>query len=109
MGIITKSPKITEKIMKIIKGAKGSPFKNVDDLGFMPNYRNPKDLPGTEVKKLKMIGEKIKKNKKDTKVFDQSNKVRGGLKFGGRTGYKSAGSVCKLATKGKGNAYGKNS
>ena len=48
MGIISKSPKITEKIMKVIKGAKGSPFKNVDDLGFMPSYRNPKDLPGTE-------------------------------------------------------------
>ena len=101
MGIISKSPKITEKIMKVIKGAKGSPFKNVDDLGFMPNYRNPKDLPGTEKKKLKMIGEKLRKNKKDSKVLDQSNKVRGGLKFGG--------SPCKLAIKGKGKAYGKNS
>ena len=101
MGILSKSPKITEKIMKIIKGSKGSPFKSVDDLGFMPNYRNPKDLPGTENKKLKMIGEKLRKNKKDSKVLDQSNKVRGGLKFGGST--------CKLATKGKGRAYGKNS
>ena len=101
MGILSKSPKITEKIMKVIKGAKGSPCKSVDDLGFMPNYRNPKDLPGTEKKKLKMIGEKLRKNKKDSKVLDQSNKVRGGLKFGGST--------CKLATKGKGRAYGKNS
>jgi len=101
MGIISKSPKITEKIMKVIRGAKGSPFKNVDDLGFMPNYRNPKDLPGTEKKKLKAIGDKLRKNKKDSKVLDQSNKVRGGLKFGGST--------CKLAIKGKGKAYGKNS
>ena len=96
MGILSKSPKITEKIMKVIKGAEGSPFKNVDDLGFMPNYRNPKDLPGTEKKKLKMIGEKIKKAK--TKKAD-----------GGRIQYKHGSTGCKLAMKGKGRAYGKNS
>ena len=39
----------------------------------------------------------------------QANYVTICLKYGGRAGYKSAGSVCKLATKGKGNAYGKNS
>jgi len=37
-----------------------------------------------------------------------SNPKRAGAKFGGRMGYKS-GSMCKLATKGKGRAYGKNS
>ena len=59
MAIITKSPKITEKIMKIIKGKKGSPYKSTDDLGKVPDYRSPKDLPGTEKKKLKEAGEKI--------------------------------------------------
>ena len=53
MAIITKSPKIREKIMKIIKGEEGSPFKSVDDLGKMPDYRNPKDPIVTEKKKLK--------------------------------------------------------
>ena len=33
----------------------------------------------------------------------------GGLKTGGRAGYKSGGRGCKLAMKGKGRAYGKNS
>ena len=32
-----------------------------------------------------------------------------GLKSGGRAGYKSGSKGCKLATKGKGRAYGKNS
>tara|TARA_R100001224_G_C3986371_1_gene137724 strand:- start:43 stop:321 length:279 start_codon:yes stop_codon:yes gene_type:complete len=92
MASITKSPKITEKIMKIIKGKKGSPYKTTDDLGKVPDYRNPKDLPGTEIKKLKEAGKKIEE-------FFKSNPK----KFG------SGGAVCKLATKGKGRAYGKNS
>ena len=37
-----------------------------------------------------------------------SNPKSPGKKFGGRMGYKD-GSVCKMATKGKGRAYGKNS
>jgi len=109
MAVITtikRAPSILKKgVDKIFKrkitGADESPFKLVDDLGSFPNFRNIKDTPGTEKKKLKMIGEKLRKNKKDSKVLDQSNKVRGGLKFGGST--------CKLATKGKGRAYGKNS
>ena len=106
INIIKRSPSIIKKgvdkvFKRTISGAEGSPFKLVDDLGSFPNYRNIKDTPGTEKKKLKMIGEKLRKNKKDSKVLDQSNKVRGGLKFGGST--------CKLATKGKGRAYGKNS
>ena len=56
-----------------------------------------------------MIGEKIKKNKKDKKLIDQSGKIRGGLRMGGRIGYKAGSTGCKLAMKGKGRAYGKNS
>ena len=86
---------------KVYSGAEGSPFKNVDDLGSPPIFRSAKDLPGTEIKKLKMIGEKLKKRKKDKKLIDQSGKIRGGLRMGG--------AVCKLAKRGKGRAYGKNS
>ena len=92
MAIITKSPKITEKIMKMIKGEKGSPFKSVDDLGKMPDYRNPKDLPGTEKKKLKEVGKKLEE-------FFKKNPIE----------KRSGGRVCKLAKRGKGRAYGKNS
>ena len=97
------------------KGAPGSPFKNVDDLGSPPLFRNPKDAPGTEIKKLKAIGEKLKKAKTKTrneaskKLFDQSGRIRGGLRMGGRASYKSGTRGCKLAVKGKGRAYGKNS
>ena len=109
-----------DKLFKrIIKGEEGSPFKNVDDLGSFPSYRNIKDLPGTERKKLKELGEKISKefrkkdleqkrelrNKASKKMFKSAeNKA-----MGGRVGYKSGMGVCKLAKKGKGRAYGKNS
>ena len=33
----------------------------------------------------------------------------GGGMINDRMGYKNAGSVCKMTTKGRGNAYGKNS
>ena len=100
---------------KVYSGAEGSPFKNVDDLGSPPIFRSAKDLPGTEVKKLKMIGDKLKKskaekrNKESAKIFDQSGKIRGGLRMGGRAEYKSGTRGCKLAMRGKGRAYGKNS
>ncbi len=92
MAIITKSPKITEKLMKMIKGEKGSPFKSVDDLGKMPDYRNPRDSIGTEKKKLKEAGKKLEE-------FFKKNPIE----------KRSGGRVCKLAKRGKGRAYGKNS
>mgnify|MGYP003129881477 FL=1 len=99
-----------DKIFKrTIKGTPGSPYENVDDLGSFPVARNVKDLPGTEIKKLKMIGEKLKKSKKDKKLIDQSGKIRGGLRMGGRVEYKSGNRVCKIAKRGFGKAYGKNS
>ena len=106
---------------KVYSGAEGSPFKNVDDLGSPPIFRSAKDLPGTEVKKLKMIGDKLKKlkdkgvvdknvsSKKIKNLIDQSGKIRGGLRMGGRAEYKSGGAVCKIAKRGFGKAYGKNS
>jgi hypothetical protein len=108
MAVITKIKRSKEAIEKGVdkifknkyKGADTSPFKLVDDLGSPPLFRNPKDAPGTERKKLKMIGEKLKKGKTKN-LIDQSGKVRGGLRVGG--------AVCKLAKRGKGRAYGKNS
>mgnify|MGYP003128283951 CR=1 FL=1 len=118
MAIIKLIKQPAEKIIKkgldkvfkkVYSGAEGSPFKNVDDLGSPPIFRSAKDLPGTEVKKLKMIGDKLKKSKKDKKLIDQSGKIRGGLRMGGRAEYKSGGAVCKIAKRGFGKAYGKNS
>ena len=51
--------------------------------------------------------EKMKKKKKETGP-GSSNPKRVQRNLGGRMGYKD-GSKCKLATKGKGRAYGKNS
>ena len=69
MAIITKvlrSKEIEKGVDKIFKnkykGAKGSPFELVDDLGSPPLFRDAKDAPGTEKKKLKEIGAKMKKN-----------------------------------------------
>ena len=46
MAIITKIPrlnKFADKILKnVYKGQKGSPFKNVDDLGSPPYFRQKK-------------------------------------------------------------------
>jgi len=109
-----------DKLFKrIIKGEEGSPFKNVDDLGSFPSYRNIKDLPGTERKKLKELGEKISKEfrKKDleqkrelrNKASKEMFKSAENKAMGGRVGYKSGMGVCKLAKRGKGRAYGKNS
>ena len=100
---------------KVYSGAEGSPFKNVDDLGSFPSYRNIKDLPGTEKKKLKKIGEKISKEfrKKDREFRNKASKEMfksaENRAMGGRVGYKSGMGVCKLAKRGKGRAYGKNS
>jgi hypothetical protein len=49
--------------------------------------------------------EKVKKKEKDEKdMLDVQ-----GAKDGGRMGYKDGSKGCKMATKGKGRAYGKNS
>ena len=65
--IIRKAPKIIKKFKpdkltkEVIKGAEGSPYKTLDDLGKKPVARNPKDKPGTEKKKLKEAGKKLSK------------------------------------------------
>ena len=73
----------------------------------MPNLNKLRELMQNRMdresrKKAAMEAEKVKVQ--DEK--DMSNVQ--GAKDGGRMGYKM-GSMCKLATKGKGRAYGKNS
>ena len=41
--------------------------------------------------------------------YDQANRIRGGLKIGGRVGLKDGSKGCGKAKAGKGKAYGKNS
>jgi len=116
LKFITKSDEVLKKFnpdkikKRIISGKDKSPFKNVDELGSFPVARNPRDLPGTEIKKLKEAGKKISKEfrKQDLK---QKRELRNktSKNMGGRIGYKSGMGVCKLAKRGKGRAYGKNS
>ncbi len=49
--------------------------------------------------------------RKTRDVLNKPNKMKAkaGLKTGGRAGFKSGSKGCKLAMKGKGRAYGKNS
>ncbi len=81
--------------------------------------------PPGQVKKLvelvkdktkKNTGVKVNKGDGPSKVNTgsnsnpgSSNPKRAERKFGGRMGYKDGSKGCKLATKGKGRAYGKNS
>ena len=106
--VLRSSKSKADKIFKNkYRGQKGSPFELVDDLGSPPLFRNVKDAPGTERKKLKEIGAKIEKElKKRDKEKPLRDLMMGGTKYGS---FRSGGAVCKLAKRGKGRAYGKNS
>ena len=58
--------------------------------------------------KLGTIAVQSKKLRDQLRKKD-SLKAKAGMKTGGRAGYKSGSKGCKLAMKGKGRAYGKNS
>ena len=110
MGAISKVLRKTkaDKLFKrVLKGEEGSPYKNVDDLGAFPVARGVNEPPGVEKKKLKEIGKKIEKElKKRDKEKPLRDLMMGGTKYGS---FRSGGAVCKLAKRGKGRAYGKNS
>ena len=55
---------------------------------------------GEMARKIKKFGDKIQKKDPVKRTFNST---------GGRVGYKSGSKGCKLAMKGKGRAYGKNS
>ena len=86
MALITKVKrlnKFADKILKnVYKGEKGSPFKNVDDLGSPPYFREKNIKPGSEKKKLKEVGPKIQKEfKKKDKEKPLRDKQMGGSKY----------------------------
>jgi len=70
----------------------------------MSEKKEKKEEFETAVAKAKKI---IKKNKK--KSTDAMELFKNKFNKGGRVGLKSGSKVCKLAMKGKGKAYGKNS
>ena len=88
------------KLRRVKKQIQKTPNKN------FKSTNNPKSS-GAKNKKLAIQQQQTIKNKtnqtKDT--YDPPIK----LARGGRVEYKNAGSVCKMATKGKGRAYGQNS
>ena len=106
--VLRSSKSKADKIFKNkYRGQKGSPFEFVDDLGSPPLFRNVKDAPGTERKKLKEIGAKIEKQlRKQDKEKPLRDLMLRGTKYGS---FRSGGAACKLAKRGKGRAYGKNS
>ena len=112
MGIITKvlraaDSKADKLLKRVLKGDPNSPYKEVDDLGSFPVARGVNEPAGVEKKKLKAIGKKIEKElRKQDKEKPLRDLMMGGTKYGS---FKYGGAVCKLAKRGKGRAYGKNS
>ena len=81
--ILRKAGSKADKIFKNkYKGEKGSPFFNVDELGSPPYFRQKNIKPGSEIKKNKEIGEKLKKEfKKQDKEKPLRDKQMGGSKY----------------------------
>mgnify|MGYP003152471600 CR=1 FL=1 len=108
-GSKSTSDKVKEKIVKTGKKL----------LEFTPPGQVKKFVDFVKDKTKKKTGIDVNKgdNQKDFKVntgnnnssAGSSNPRRAGAKFGGRMGYKNGSKGCKLAMKGKGRAYGKNS
>ena len=122
---MSKLKVLTEFGKKIFGKKKPTKTETKTDLSSLPTSKNIDDLiakeqdPFVRNKLLSMKKSKAKGNVKDKggNIMGTPNKERSaesirkyvqGAKDGGRMGYKM-GSKCKLATKGKGRAYGKNS
>ena len=80
---LKKAGKEPDKVTKkVYSGEPGSPFKNVDDLGSPPYFRQKNIKPGSEKKKLKEVGPKIHKEfKKKDKEKPLRDKQMGGSKY----------------------------
>ena len=81
--ILRKAGSKADKIYKnVYKGEKGSPFKNVDDLGSPPIFRGKNVRPGSEIKKNKEIGKQIQEGfKKQKKEKETRDLQMGGSKY----------------------------
>mgnify|MGYP003638840712 FL=1 len=119
MGIPKETTKSDYLLKNKVKKVQKSPDKDF-------KYNNPEtktvksDRTGkvSEVNKSEPVKGSLEKQKyiKDMKRYHHqdvfgSNKIRDiqGAKDGGRMGYKDGSKGCKMATKGKGRAYGNNS
>ena len=116
---------------RIAQQAKRKQKKNIEDIvkdqateNIFSKFRNElkkaekqyKDIPSGMKKDPKTDAEiriKLLKNKSDPfKEFEDTRRevfATQGMAKGGRIGFKSGSKVCKLAMRGKGKAYGKNS
>ena len=111
---------------KLFSKKKPTKTETKTDLSSYPTSKNIDDLIAKEQDPFvrnKLISMKKSKAKGDVKdkggnIMGTPNKERSaesirkyvqGAKDGGRMGYKDGSRGCKLATKGKGRAYGKNS
>ena len=77
--------------------------KSMDVLGGSKKFRKKLRARKLEqdLDKQGYVGTPEKQSRSEVNPIDNANRIRAGLKDGGST--------CKLATKGKGRAYGKNS
>ena len=86
----TNADQIKNFILKNKKKSKQKKLdKSLDKQGYKPTLETQ---AGTEVS-----------------AFDNANRIRGGLKKGGRIGLRDGSKGCGKATAGKGKAYGQNS
>ena len=103
------SDKVKEKIVKT--GKKVVEFTPPGQIKKLVDFVKDKTKKKTGViDKEDSVFKDIKVNTRNNgSSAGSSNPRRSGAKFGGRMGYKSGTRGCKLAMKGKGRAYGKNS
>ena len=126
LDLTPEQKKRIEKLLDPVKDSKS--FKDkIKEKVIETGKKVVQFTPPGQIKKLvDFVKDKTKKktgidvnkgDQKDIKVntgnnnssAGSSNPRRAGAKFGGRMGYKSGSKGCKLAMKGKGRAYGKNS
>jgi hypothetical protein len=82
-----------------------------EKLRFKMADKNMRKMSKSDIKKIKDSDMSDKKvaNKVLADIVDRKFKEAGNEAAEAMGGYKNGGKVCKLATKGKGRAYGKNS
>ena len=98
-----------EKDMLDVQGAKDGGRMGYKSGTTLAELEKEKSGSDKKIDKFAFVHiEKMKKKKKETGP-GSSNPKRVQRNLGGRMGYKDGSKGCKLATKGRGNAYGKNS
>ena len=83
--------------------------KEFEDVRFKIADKKMGEFSQSDIKKIISAKDQKEKQKIITKMVDRNFKEAGNAASKAMGGYKNGGKVCKLATKGKGRAYGKNS